>query len=126
MSDVERADAIRGKTLRFTWTKGPTKGSTHEHVFHEDGTVEWHASGARKGPETRQKGAGATERPEYAAVSVAEDVYVVSYLAGSGYTLTVALNLRDHAIKGFASSSKEWYPVQGTFEFTSPPRVTHG
>jgi hypothetical protein len=40
----------------------------------------------------------------------------VSYLAASGYTLTVVLNFRDHRMVGFASSSKDWHPVQGTFE----------
>ena len=95
MTDVERADAIRGKTIRFTWVK---------HVFHDDGRVEWRDVGARKGSETPQKGAGAAERPEYAAVKVSDEVYVVSYLAASGYTLTVALNFRDHTIAGFASS----------------------
>jgi len=126
MNDVERADAIRGKTIRFTWTKGPTKGSTYEHVFHEDGTVEWRDSSARKGSETHQKGAAAAERPEYAALKVSDDVYVVSYLAASGYTLTVALNFRNRTIAGFASSSKEWHPVEGKFEVASPGAATHG
>ncbi len=39
MKDVDRAAAIRGKTLRFIWTEGPTQGRTHDHVFHPDGTV---------------------------------------------------------------------------------------
>jgi hypothetical protein len=47
---------------------------------------------------------------------VADDIYAVSYLAGSGYTLTVVLNFREKIMVGFASSSKDWHPVQGTFE----------
>ena len=39
MTDIDRAAEIRGKTIRFAWTEGPTKGKTHEHVFHQDGTV---------------------------------------------------------------------------------------
>jgi molybdenum cofactor biosynthesis protein MoaF len=119
MTDLQRAGAIRGKTIRLTWTEGPTKGATHEHVFRDDGTVEWHdAAGPQKGRPTdkQQKGASAKEKPEYAAIRVAEDIYAVSYLAGSGYTLTVVLNFREHRIVGFASSSKDWHPVQGTFE----------
>ena len=110
MPGVQRAPAIRGKTIRLTWTDGPTKGTTHEHVFHDDGTVEWR-DGANP-----QKGAPPKERPEYAAMKVADDIYAVSYLAPSGYTLTVVLNLRERKMVGFASSSKEWHPVQGTFE----------
>jgi phenolic acid decarboxylase len=113
MPGIQRAGAIRGKTIRLTWTDGPTKGTTHEHVFHDDGTVEWRDAASA------QKGAPAKEKPEYAAVRVADDIYAVSYLAPSGYTLTVVLNFPEHRMVGFASSSKEWHPVQGTFEVVS-------
>jgi hypothetical protein len=118
MRDVQSADAVRGKTIRFTWTEGPTKGTTHEHVFHENGTVEWRDTSPQKDRSTikQQKSPPANERPKYGAIRVADDIYAVSYLAGSGYTLTVVLNFLDHRIVGFASSSKEWYPVQGSFE----------
>jgi hypothetical protein len=110
MTEMQRAAAIRGKTIRLTWVEGPTKGTTHEHVFHDDGTVEWRDAA------NPQRGAPAKEKPEYAAIRVADEIYAVSYLAASGYTLTVVLNFRDHRMVGFASSSKDWHPVQGTFE----------
>ena len=110
MAHEHRAAEIRGKTIRLTWTAGPTKGATHEHVFHEDGTVEWRST---DGP---TKGDTAKEKPEYGAMKVADDIYVVSYLAASGYTLTVVLNFQERRMVGFASGAKEWYPVQGTFE----------
>jgi hypothetical protein len=110
MKHIDRAEAIRGKTVRLTWTEGPTQGATHEHVFHQDGTVEWHDAGGA------EKGAAAKERPPYAAVEVADGVYAVSYLAASGYTLTVVLNFRDRKVVGFASSAKDWHPVRGSFE----------
>jgi hypothetical protein len=47
---------------------------------------------------------------------VADDIYAVSYLAGSGYTLTAVLNFRERTIVGFASSSNNWHAVQGTFQ----------
>ncbi|MFL5402406.1 MAG: MoaF N-terminal domain-containing protein [Gemmatimonadales bacterium] len=114
MTEVQRAAAIRGKTIRFTWTEGPTKGTTHEHVFHDDGTVEW------RDPGSPSKGGSPKEKPEYAAVQVTDDIYAVSYLAASGYTLTVVLNFRDHRIVGYASSSKDWHPIQGRFEVVNP------
>jgi hypothetical protein len=110
VTSVQPAAAVRGKTIRLIWTEGPTKGTTHEHVFHQDGTVEWYD------PKDGQKAGAAKERPKYGATKVADDIYVVSYLASSGYTLTVVLNFRDHKIVGFASGAKEWYPLQGTFE----------
>ena len=117
MTEPAPNPAIRGKSIRFTWTEGPTKGTTHEHVFHEDGTVEWRdvartaseppAAGSRQSP---------AEKPAYAAIEVAEQAYIVSYLAASGYTLTVVLNFANRQLVGFASSGKDWYPLRGTFE----------
>jgi hypothetical protein len=124
MDDAQRATEISGKTMRWTWTEGPTKGATHEHVFHEDGTVEWRAveSGAQapraKAP-AKRKLAGkrpAEAKPRYAAMRLAPGLYLVSYLASSGYTLTVALDFGLREIQGIASAAKEWYPVRGTFE----------
>jgi len=119
MTQTKLAPAIRGKTIRLIWTQGPTKGSTYEHVFHEDGTVEWYGTdeSAKKPAKAQpEKAAAKQERAEYGAVQVAENIYAVSYLAPSGYTLTVVLNFRDHRMVGFASGAKEWYPVEGTFE----------
>jgi hypothetical protein len=117
MTEPQLAPAVRGKTIRLTWTEGPTKGTTHEHLFHQDGTVEWRDIAPAKGQSDRPpKGATAKEKPKYAAFRVGDDIYAVSYLASSGYTLTVVLNFRDRRMVGFASSAKDWHPVQGTFE----------
>ena len=118
MKDVDRAAAIRGKTIRFAWTEGPTKGKTHEHVFHQDGTVTWSDADASKAakPAGGAATASAKERPQYAATRIADEIYAVSYLAQSGYTLTVVLNFGDQQLVGFVSAAKEWYPVRGTFQ----------
>jgi hypothetical protein len=106
------SDRIRGKTFRFSWTSGPTKGSTHEHVFNDDGSVIWTCiAGLGKGHSAHEK--------KYAAERITADVYLVSYLSSSGYTLTTALNFRDHSLTGFASGGKNgkaWHPCKGTFE----------
>ena len=106
-------DPVKGKTIRLSWSEGPTKGTTQEHVFHDDGTVEWHATGA-----DAKKGGGkpADERPRYAAAALGGSVALVSYLSKSGYTLTVALRFDDGSTVGFASNEKSWFPVSGTFE----------
>ena len=57
---------------------------------------------------------GSKERAKYGAMKAGDDVYIMSYLAASGYTLTVALNFRDRTVAGFASSAKDWQPVRGT------------
>jgi len=115
MMQPDRDPAIRGKTIRFRWTDGPTKGTTHEHVFHEDGTVVWHDAGAAKASSPADA-APAIERPAYSASRVAEGAYIVSYLAPSGWTLTVVLNFNNAQLIGFASSAKDWFPLRGAFE----------
>lgn len=111
MADIPRAGAIRGTTMRWAWTEGPTKGMVHEHVFHDDGTVEWHDAGS--GPPMKPS----KERPPYAAFEVTSEIFAVSYLSpASGFTLTVVLNFATRQLVGVASGGKDWFPLRGTFE----------
>ena len=121
MTTVRRAAEVRGKTMRWAWTEGPTKGMTHEHTFHDDGTVEWRDAGAAQkpeasGPSGSVKPAAKKERVEYGAEKVSDDVVIVSYLADSGFTLTVALNFDDNTVVGYASNATEWHAVRGRLE----------
>jgi len=121
-------DPVRGQTMRWTFTEGPTAGSTYEHTFAKNGTVKFKqvggaanaaradAKSAAKKKPAKAKKADKPEAPKYAAVRAADDAYAVSYLSGSGYTLTVVLNLANHTLVGFASNDKQWFPVKGTFE----------
>jgi hypothetical protein len=79
-------NSLRGKTLRWTFTDGPVAGTLFEHTFHDDGSVVWRVL------DGQGKGASAHEK-RYATTPVTEDVHTVSYLAASGHTLTVVLNL---------------------------------
>ena len=120
-------DPVRGKTMRWTFTEGPTAGSTYEHAFAKNGTVKFKQVGGEgaapdaKGMAARKKPAKAKkpdkpDAPKYAAMRAADGAYAVSYLSGSGYTLTVVLNLAEKTLVGFASNDKQWFPVKGTFE----------
>ncbi|MEO8485790.1 MAG: hypothetical protein ABI585_05565 [Betaproteobacteria bacterium] len=102
------------RTLRFAWTVGPTRDQTHEHVFHDDGTVEWHAveRGAAR-PASPSRGE-APERPPNFATDVGEDASFVSYLSSSGFTLSVVLDFAARSIVGVASNDKQWIPVRGS------------
>jgi hypothetical protein len=102
-------DSLRGKTLRWTFTDEPVAGTLFEHTFHEDGSVVWRIL------EGQGKGASAQEK-RYATMQVTDDVHTVSYLAASGHTLTVVLNLATGRMFGFASNNTEWYALTGTFE----------
>ena len=104
-----KAEPIRGKTVRWTFTDGPMAGIPIEHTFNEDGTVVWRIVGGS------MKGASRQEK-EYAAVKVTDNVYAVSYLAASGHTLTVVLNFETKHMNGFGSNDKQWQVMSGTFE----------
>ena len=43
-------------------------------------------------------------------------ICVVSYLAQSGSTLNVVLNLLDYSTVAIASNEKDWLPAHGSFE----------
>ena len=116
---MTNANRISGHTIRLAWTEGPTKGHTHEHVFHKDGTVEWHAVNATQKPASDDKPKKAAEKVPYAATQVTKDVGVFSYKSGADFTLTAVLNFVDHGVVGFASGGKDWFPVEGTFDIVS-------
>jgi len=114
-------DALRGKAIRFVFHEGPTKGASYDHNFRDDGTVTWHdsAKSGRNEASAQKPGQnGKTKEPptKYGSYQVADDVYVVSYLSKSGFTLTVALNFETDELFGFASNDQSWFPVRGIFE----------
>ncbi len=102
------SDPVRGKTIRWTFTDGPIPAS-FEHTFRQDGSLVWRVlDGPMKG--------GSGEEKKYSAARVADDVYAISYLAASGHTLTVILNLRDKRMYGYGSNDKQWFALHGTVD----------
>ncbi len=115
------SDQVSGKTIRLSWDDGPTKGTTQEHIFHKDGTVEWHSieTGAKAKPAAASGGtktAKKPEKPHYVGMKISDDICMVSYLSQSGYTLTVILNFSDGSTAAIASNEKDWLPAHGSFE----------
>jgi hypothetical protein len=102
-------ESLRGKTVRWTFDDGPVAGMLFEHTLNDDGTLVWRAL---DGP---WKGHSSQEQP-YAAMKISDDVHAVSYLAKSGTTLTVVLNLSTHRAIAFASGNNDWQSQTGTFE----------
>jgi hypothetical protein len=111
MSSTNLAAGVSGKTVRFAWKDGPTKGMVHEHVFHRDGTVQWHAADGKPPAQDAKP-----ERPKFLDEEIASGIRLVSYLAASGFTLTVVLNSQNGSINGVASNDKTWMAVHGAFE----------
>lgn len=116
---AEKSRSLAGQTFRWKFNDGPTAGKTYEHTFNSDGTVVYReADDAGKGrSESWKSVTGQKQSPtRYAAFEVASETHLVSYLAESGFTLTVALNLQTKKCYGVASSEKQWFPVTGTLE----------
>ena len=107
-------DLVRGQTLRWTFADGPTKGTTYEHRFGEDGVVHFHA--VKKDAEAGSADGPAGSKAHYGAARISEDVCAVSYKGDEGYTLTTVLNFDDRHVVAFASNSEQWFEQQGTFE----------
>ena len=115
------SDQVCGETIRLSWADGPTKGTTQEHVFYKDGTVEWHSieTGGKSKPAAESGGTKAAKKPEkphYAGEKITDDICMVSYLSQSGYTLTVVLNFSDGSTVAVASNEKGWFPAHGNFQ----------
>src|SRR5215212_10130783 len=98
-------NALSGKTIRWTFDEGPVAGAGEfEHELRPDGKIVWRVGGK------------SNEEQEYAAMKIADNVYVLSYLSAHGYTLTTVLNTDTNELVGFASGTndkgeKEWFPL---------------
>lgn len=115
------ADPIRGRTIRWTYEDGPTKGTTFEHTFGTDGRVAYRMLDGKSSGKS-ENGSAKTENPKYEVAPVTDDVYAVAYLAPSGFTLTSILDLDAGTMVSFASNEKELYVQRGTFEVLEPAR----
>lgn len=104
-----KTDRIRGKTIQWTFKDGPMAKQTFEHVFQKGGALKFRSlDSAGKGKATRVK--------KYDVAKLNTDVYAVSYLGPSGYTLTTVLDFRKGRQVAFASNEKSVMVQQGTFE----------
>jgi hypothetical protein len=101
--------SLAGRTLQWRFDGGPTGDKTYEHTFRADGTVVYREVGTGEA-KAAADGEGGTR---YASFEVAPGMHLVSYLASSGFTLTVLVNQGARTVHGFASNEKSWFPLQG-------------
>jgi hypothetical protein len=114
MSSTSDKLALAGRTIRWRFDDGPVAGQTFEHTFNSDGSVVWRSVDGKDPTKLNHE--------KFAAVApISADVVVVSYAAASGYTLTVALNLTQGRMVGFASGHDTWAQQKGSFELLPEP-----
>ena len=103
------SNPITGHALRWKFADGPMAGKSFDHTFSRNGSVSY-----------REVGGDPNAKPgvaeQYQVASLGQDVHAVSYLASSGYTLTVVLDYKTHKLIAFASNEKSLTMQQGTFE----------
>jgi hypothetical protein len=116
-------DPVRGKTIRWKYDDGPMAGKSFEHTFGTDGIVAWTETDGRMGttkPSTngrpRTEKVPTETKAKYEVAPVNEDVYAVSYLSGSGFTLTSVLDFSAGTLVSFASNEKQLVLQRGTFD----------
>jgi hypothetical protein len=110
------ANPITGHSLRWRFADGAMAGKSFDHTFSRNGNVAF-----------REVGGDPNAKPgsadQYHVATVGRDVYAVSYLSSSGYTLTVVLDFATLKLVAFASNDKSLTVQQGTFEpLGSAPR----
>lgn len=117
------SDPVRGKTIRWKYDDGPMAGKSFEHAFGTDGMVAWSETDGRpdaRKPSTngqpKTEGRPTETKAKYEVAPVNEDVYAVSYLAASGFTLTSVLDFAAGTLVSFASNEKQLVLQRGTFE----------
>ena len=103
------SNPITGHALRFRFVDGPVAGKAFDPTFSRNGSVTF-----------REVDGDPNAKPgiadQYQVASLGQDVHTVSYLAPSGYTLTVVLDYKTHKLVAFASNEKSLTMQQGTFE----------
>lgn len=105
------ADPITGARIRWSYEDGPTKGTTFEHAFGRDGTVTYRMLDGKAG----SGDAPPSERCGYQVAPVRANVYAVTYLAPSGWTLTTVLDFDAGTMVSVASNEKQVIVQRGTF-----------
>lgn len=109
---------IHGQTIRWTFSDGPTAGKTFEHTFQNDGTVTWSMVDGEQGSGGGGGNERAPDRPpsaKYELARISSDVFAISFLADSGWTLTSILDFVSGTIVAFASNEKQLMVQHGTF-----------
>ena len=99
-------DPIRGNTIRWTFSDGPTKDKAFEHDFNPDGSLAYRMNGSDK----------SMSEKHYETTQISDKVFAVSYLASSGWTLTSILDFDTGKIVAFASNKEQLIMQRGEFQ----------
>ncbi|HVR88463.1 MAG TPA: MoaF N-terminal domain-containing protein [Candidatus Limnocylindria bacterium] len=114
------ADSIKGTSVRWSYADGPMKGKRFEHTFSADGTVQWRELATEAGETPGRPASGDAKAGDasakYESAQVNDDVYVVSYLSGSGFTLTTVVDNRNRTVVSFASNETQLMVQHGTLD----------
>ncbi len=100
---------INGLTITYKWGEGDFEGAKYRIEYKANGTVSW------KGLEGWEKGESNIENNYYAR-KIDDDIYTISMLEESLWTVTLIFNTKTKRIYGCASNEKEIYKPEGILE----------
>lgn len=97
----------QGTVLKYIWNEGAFKGGEYRVDLLEDGKLRW------EGLAGAEKGESAVE-DSYYTTRLADDVYLLSWLEGIGYTVSLVIDVKANEVTGIASNNTEHYPLKGS------------
>lgn len=97
----------QGTTLKYVWTEGAFKDGEYQVDLLEGGKLRW------EGLAGAEKGDSAVEE-SYFTTKLADDVYLLSWLEGIGYTVSLMVDVKAKEVTGIASNNEEHYPLKGS------------
>lgn len=97
----------QGTVLKYVWTEGAFKDGEYRVDLLEGGKLRW------EGLAGAEKGDSAVEESYYTA-QLAENVILLSWLEGIGYTVSLMIDVKTKEVTGIASNNEEHYPLKGS------------
>ncbi len=99
-----------GKTIQHTWTEGAFAGGSFKNTYHSDNSVSLECvAGVMKGTKAEQK--------NYSARVISKDLWLMSWLEESGYSVSIVFDFANKKVTGTISKpAGEFYPVSGTID----------
>lgn len=99
-----------GKTIQHTWTEGAFSGGSFKNTYHSNNSVSLECvAGVMKGTKAEQK--------NYSARFISKDLWLMSWLEDSGYSVSIVFDFANKKVTGTISKpAGEFYPVSGTID----------
>lgn len=107
---IENSNQFYGKTIQHTWTEGAFAGGSFKNQYRNDNSASLECvAGGYKGTKAELK--------TYSARSLGKNLWLMSWLEESGYSVSIVFDFDNKKVTGTISKpNAEFYPVSGTID----------